>query len=236
MGNCSSEPSSLRLEVRDRAWKGEFRPEQEWPLARTQYTKKYLDITQGRLIDQNSSSISVTTYNSQVTDDDVRFQYRFSEDTELTGNMRLRLWVAADQGEDMDLFVQLDKLDKDGKITPFVAFSMVDDGPLGLGWLRVSHRELDIAKTTIDRPYHIHARKLLLRPNEIVPVDIEILPTSTLLRPGETLQVRIQGNDSFRHKTPDVVQFHENSVNKGKHFVYSGSNFESYLVLPIIES
>lgn len=225
----------VRLEVRDRAWKGEFRPEQEWPLARTQYTKKYLDITQGKLVDQNPSEISVTSYNSQVTDDDIRFHYRFSRETELTGNMRLRLWVATDQSEDMDLFVQLDKLDKDGNIVPFVAFSMVDDGPLGLGWLRVSHRELDNAKTTIDRPYHTHARELPLRPNEIVPVDIEILPTSTLFHPGETLQVRVQGNDSFRHKTPDVVQFHENSVNKGKHFVYSGNNFESYLVFPIIE-
>ena len=225
----------VRLEVRDRAWKGEFRPENEWPLARTQYTKKYLDLTRGTLVDQNPSAISVATYKSTVVDDDLRFHYKFAKDTELTGNMRLRLWVANEQSDDMDLFVQLDKLDKDGNITPFVAFSMVDDGPLGLGWLRVSHRELDNAKTTIDRPYHTHARKLLLQPNEIVPVDIEILPTSTLFHAGETLQLRVQGNDSFRHKTPDVVQFHENTVNKGDHFVYSGNTYDSYLVFPIIE-
>ncbi|KAL3429933.1 hypothetical protein BDV09DRAFT_179478 [Aspergillus tetrazonus] len=112
---------------------------------------------------------------------------------------------------------------------------MVDDGPLGLGWLRVSHRKMDIAKTTIDRPFHTHARRLPLRLNEIVPVDVEILPTSTLFHAGETLQVRVQGNDCFRHKTPDVVQFHECTVNKGKHFIYSGNNLESYLVLPIVQ-
>ncbi|PYH83796.1 alpha/beta-hydrolase [Aspergillus uvarum CBS 121591] len=55
----------VRLEVRDRAWKGQFRPENEWPLARTQYTKKYLDVAQGKPLDQNPSTISMSSYNSQ---------------------------------------------------------------------------------------------------------------------------------------------------------------------------
>ncbi|KAJ5875432.1 uncharacterized protein N7473_012779 [Penicillium subrubescens] len=81
----------VRLEIRDRAWKAEFRPEQEWPLARTQYTRKYLDLNEGTLVDQNPSAISEVAYNSTVTDDCLRFQHRFSKETELTGNMRLRL-------------------------------------------------------------------------------------------------------------------------------------------------
>ncbi|GIJ88144.1 hypothetical protein Asppvi_007061 [Aspergillus pseudoviridinutans] len=224
----------VRLEVRDRAWEGTFRNEQEWPLARTKYTTKYLDARSRLLVDELPASVAVATYNSRVTDDCVMFHYRFSQETELTGTMRLRLWVSTDHGEDMDLFVQLDKLDREGKVTPFVAFSMIDDGPLGLGWLRVSHRELDKAKTTISCPFHLHERRLLLHPGEVVPVDIEILPTSTLFHEGEVLQVRIQGNDSFRHKTPDVVQFHEETVNEGKHAIYSGCTYESYLVLPVV--
>ncbi|RHZ43424.1 uncharacterized protein CDV56_101946 [Aspergillus thermomutatus] len=224
----------VRLEVRNRAWVGAFRDEQEWPLARTKYTKKYLDAQSRQLVDELPASLAVASYKSRVTDDCVLFHHRFSQETELTGTMRLRLWVSTDHGEDMDLFVQLDKLDCEGKITPFVAFSMIDDGPLGLGWLRVSHRELDNAKTTIDRPFHTHERRLLLRPGEIVPVDIEILPTSTLFHEGEVLQLRIQGNDSFRHKTPDVVQFHEETVNEGTHSIYSGCTYESYLVLPVV--
>ncbi|KAB8228840.1 uncharacterized protein BDW43DRAFT_289897 [Aspergillus alliaceus] len=77
---------------------------------------------------------------------------------------------------------------------------MVDDGLLGLGWLRVSHRELDIAKTTIDRPFHTHARRLPLRPNEIVLVDVDILPTSTLFHAGETLQ------GAFREMTASATR------------------------------
>ena len=130
----------------------------------------------------------------------------------------------------MDLFVHLDKIGINGKVAPFVASSMVDDGPLGLGWLRVSHRELVTERSTIDRPWHPYDRQLTLRLNEIVPVDIEILPTSTLFHSGETLRVQIQGNDCFRHSTPDVIQFHRNTVNNGKHYLHTGPFYASYLV------
>ncbi|KAH6668412.1 Alpha/Beta hydrolase protein [Halenospora varia] len=225
----------VRLEIRDRAYVGETRFENEWPLARTKYTKAFLDATSGLLVDQAPGDLTTLSYESTVQDDCLHFFYNFTKETELTGNMRLRLWVSTDQAKDMDLFVQLDKIDKEGKVTPFVGFSMVDDAPLGLGWLRVSHRELDNARTTVDRPFHKHERELLLRPNEIVPVDIEILPTSTLFHSGEKLRLKVQGNYSFRHKTPDVVQFHENSVNAGKHTVYAGGFYESYLVIPVID-
>ncbi|KAM6529736.1 hypothetical protein FALCPG4_007864 [Fusarium falciforme] len=225
----------VRMEVRDRAWQGTFRGENEWPLARTNYTKYYLDSGSMQLGPGGPQKSSVVSYESTVQDSCAHFTHKFTKDTELTGGMRLRLWVSTEKGDDMDLFVQLDKIGSDGKVAPFVAFSMVDDGPLGLGWLRVSHRELVINRSTTDRPWHPHTRRLLLRPNEVVPIDIEILPTSTLFRSGETLRVKIQGNDCFRHSTPDVVQFHERTVNQGKHYIYTGPFYESYLVLPVID-
>ncbi|KAK7707447.1 hypothetical protein SLS57_009317 [Botryosphaeria dothidea] len=225
----------VRIEIRDRAGKGLWRDENEWPLARTAHTAKFLDAASKTLSDTPIPTSSMATYESTVVDDSAQFTYTFDKETELTGGMRLRLWVATDKSSDMDLFVQLDKVDIKGERVPFVAFSMVDDGPLGLGWLRVSHRELDESKSTIDRPWHKHERELLLRPMEIVPVDVEILPTSTLFHKGEKLKLNIQGNDSFRHSTPDVVQFHENLRNAGKHFIYTGALHESYLVFPEIK-
>ncbi|KAH7232252.1 Alpha/Beta hydrolase protein [Fusarium redolens] len=225
----------VRMEVRDRAWQGMFRGENEWPLARTKYTKCYLDSGSMQLGPNEPEETSVASYESTVQDKCVHFTHEFTKDTELTGGMRLRLYVSTEKGDDMDLFVQLDKIGVDGKVAPFVAFSMVDDGPLGLGWLRVSHRELVINRSTTDRPWHPHTRRLLLQPDEVVPVDIEILRTSTLFRPGETLRIKIQGNDCFRQSTPDVVQFHERTVKQGKHYIYSGSSYESYLMLPIID-
>jgi hypothetical protein len=31
------------------------------------------------------------------------------------------------------------------------------------------------------------------------------------------------------------VQFHERTVNQGKHYIYTGPFYESYLVLPVID-
>lgn len=66
--------------------------------------------------------------------------------------MCLRLWVSTEKGQDLDPFVEVDKIDKEGKVIPFVAFSMTNDSSLGLGWCRVGHRELENAKSTIVRP------------------------------------------------------------------------------------
>lgn len=227
----------VRIEIRDRAWKGTWRAENEWPLARTRYVPKYLDASSGRMKDMMVENHETISYDSTVQDDCVCFTYTFSEETELTGGMRLHLWVSADGGEDMDLFVQLDKIDKDGKVVPFITFTMFDDGPLALGWLRVSHRDLDLENSTISQPFHTHTRELLLHLGEIVPVDVEVLPSSTRFLPGEGLKLNIQGNDSFRRgESADVVQMHKNTRNVGRHVFHIGGVFDSYLIFPMIKT
>lgn len=229
----------VQIEVRDRNWVGTIRAEQEWPLARQQTVYEYLDAATGTLGDAVPATIASVSYNSEVQDDHVHFEYEFKQDTELTGSMRLRLWVSADDSaDDMDLFVQLDKVavgDSDAPVIPFVAMSMIDEGPLALGWLRVSHRELDMAKSTVDRPWLQHRRQLLLRPGEIVPVDIEIWPSCTRFEAGQKLRITLQGNDIFRYPLRQV-QLHENLVNKGRHHIHTGGAYDSYLVLPIVET
>ncbi|KAH6668427.1 hypothetical protein B0J14DRAFT_675154 [Halenospora varia] len=69
----------VRMEVRDRAWLGEFRSEQEWPLARTKYVKKYLEATSGKLIDILPTELTVTRYDSEAKDDCVLFCREFTD-------------------------------------------------------------------------------------------------------------------------------------------------------------
>ena len=190
----------VEIEVRDRNGEGTIRAEQEWPLSRANHIFKYLNNSTSTMTDTPVSKAAVRSYESEKIGDHITFEYPFQRETELTGTMRLRLWVSTDKGDDMDLFVQLDKIGKDGKPTPFVFVSMLDDGPLALGWLRVSHRELDPQRSTIDRPWLLHQREKKLQPNEIVPCDIEILPTSTRFQPGDSLRVTIQGNDILRYE------------------------------------
>lgn len=133
----------VRIEVRNNAYNGQWRDEKEWPIHRTRFPLKYLEANSRTITDELPNDHSSISYDSLSTTDNVQFVYTFKEPTELTGSMRLRLWVSTTHGDDLDLFIQLDKLDAGGQKVPFIAFSMFDNGPLGLGWLRVSHRELD---------------------------------------------------------------------------------------------
>ena len=137
----------VRIEIRDEAYKGCVRDEQEWPIKRTRFAQKYLRANSGEICDEPRYEHSSVSYDALSNMENAQFVYVFKEETELTGSMRLRLWVSTTESDDMDIFVQLDKLNLGGQKVPFVAFSMFDTGPLGLGWLRASHRELDLSLT-----------------------------------------------------------------------------------------
>ena len=224
----------VQIEVRDRAYEGRVRAEQEWPIKTTRFSQKYLQASSVQMKDELPYDVSTVSYDPLSSSDNAQFVYLFGEETELTGSMRLRLWVSTTESDDLDLFCQLDKFDVADCKVPFVAFSMFDTGPLGLGWLRASHRELELGRTHHNRPWMAHKRKLLLRPDEIVPVDIEIIATSTRFVKGESLRLTIQGTDIFRDENVPQTMLHESTVNKGRHSIHTGGVFDSYLVLPII--
>ena len=162
------------------------------------------------------------------------FEMAFSERTELTGHMNLRLWVQADAADDLDLFVALEKIDTAANLVPFAFFGNHDDGPVALGWLRASHRELDEEKSKPWQPVLKHARELKIPPGEIVPVDIEILPTSVLFEKGERLRLIVQGSDIYFFPSEGHTDGHLDTVNKGTHTIHTGGDHESFLLAPVI--
>ena len=145
----------VTLEIREKYYVGDLRTENEWPLARTRYKQLFLNAGNGKLNKSPLKKKSSMRYNVNDINDknqNARFEFRFSERTELTGYMKLKLWVQAEGGNDMDLFVALEKIDRSGYLVPFPFFGNHDDGPVALGWLRVSHRELDRQKSTPYQP------------------------------------------------------------------------------------
>ena len=143
------------------------------------------------------------------------------------------LWVSADATDDIDLFVALEKLDADGDQVFFYGNGGITaNDVVSRGWLRVSHRELDVKASTVFRPVHLHKQQLTLTPGEPVEVEIAILPHATTFDPGDTLRVHIQG-------TPIEPQgnFHrfERRVNKGNTTIHTGGRFDARLVLPRID-
>ena len=239
------------------------RDEHEWPLARTQWTKQYLDLDAGALADAPPGAGQSATYKGMGRG--VRLSTApFAEETEITGPIAAKLFVASST-DDMDIFCTLRAVGPDGKEATFIA-SVEPQAPVANGWLRVSHRKLDPARTTEYRPWHTHDEKQPLTPCEIYEVDVEIWPTCLVIPAGYTLELVIEGKDFARddmERDPIYEQLTERMVSfagrewsdlfrgmglflhndpqdrpeatfNGDNTIYAGPDHPSYLLLPVI--
>jgi uncharacterized protein len=219
----------VRIEIQDSY---EFiyeknRPEKEFPLARTQYKKLYLDASNGGLVREPVAKESKAVYEHQ--EGRTNFRITFDEDTELTGFMKLHMWVEADGHDDMDLFITVRKLDAADNWLPVSILG--EPHPGAWGWMRVSRRELDEKVSTDYQPVQAHQRDLKLKPGEIVPVDVEIWPTSRIWHKGEQLELVVTGH-YIREGWFEPLVWATN--NKGNHIIHTGGKYDSFLQVPVI--
>jgi predicted acyl esterase len=226
----------VRYEVREHAYAGARKPADDWPLPGTEYERLFLDAGSGRL-----RSLEAPAAEATVTYDSERlgrgrgravFDLSFDTATEIVGNASLRVWMSAPDADDMDVFVALQKLDRYGDVVGFPYYAVFEEGPVALGWLRASHRELDQRRSTPWQPVLAHRREQKPGRGQIVPLDIEILPSGTRFEPGESLRLVIQGRDIYRQPRPLSQTFHDESVNHGPHVIHTGGRFDSHLLVP----
>lgn len=163
------------------------REENEFPLARTSYRKLYLSASDGLLLDTLPQQRDSGIYNSGAENHQLVFRYRMDQPTEITGYMKLHLWVAALDNDDMDLSVRVEKLSKDGEPLPDATGNII----AATGLLRVSMRQLDTARSTEAEPYYPFTTEQKLKPGEIVPVEIEIWPMGLMFGKDEILQLTV---------------------------------------------
>lgn len=233
----------VRTFVREHGTDGEWKSFGTWPITRTSYTRLYLDPRTQQLKEEQVPEESCRWYLALSGGYDrmrrelgrATFDYHFTQTVDVIGHMRLRVWMATPDGDDMDVFVGIQKMDQEGRVVPFAHYAQYEDGPVALGWLRASHRELDLARTTEWQPVHTHRRELKLQPGEIVPLDIEIWASGTRFRPGESLRLIIQGRDVQDYPSSRPYARHEVTVNRGRHFLWGGGRYDSYLVVPVVE-
>ncbi len=227
------------LEVREKYYVGEQRGENEWPIARTRYARLHLDARSGTLRPEPVAAAAACRYDALGSGPGrhrAEFEYAFVETTELTGHMKLRLFMAAESADDMDIFVGVYKFDARGEFVPMAYYTYFDDGPVALGWLRASHRELDAAASTEYQPVLRHRQELKLEPGQVVPLDIEIWPSGTLFEAGSRLRLIVQGTDLQKYSKTrhPVYTRHEDSVNHGAHIIHTGGATDSHLLIPIV--
>jgi predicted acyl esterase len=219
----------IRLQVMD-AFDCDFqagRAEKEFPLARTQYKKLYVDAAKNALTYEPVAKESSVSYES--VEGKTTFAIKFTEDTEITGYMWLRLWVEAKGHNDLDLFIAIRKLSEQGEWVPWSVLG--EPHPGAWGKMRASRRALDPKLSKKFQPVQAHLKDEKLSAGEIVPVDIEICPTSRIYHKGEQLEVQVSGH-YIREGWFEPFSWEVD--NKGEHIIHSGGKYDSYLQIPSI--
>lgn len=224
----------VQLAIRRADDTAQIRAEQEWPLARTQWTPFHLDAGSGTLSTEAPAQAAQASFTAMK--DGLSFSTPpFEEEMEFTGPVTLRLWISSST-PDADLFAVLRVFDPDGQEATFVGAH--ERVPMALGWLRASHRKLDPARSQPWRPWHSHDEVQKLVPGEVYPLDVEIWPTSMVFPKGWRLVLTVQGHDfivtlpgRMRHDHPADRPAEEFG---GRTTVHTGGAHASQLVLPLI--
>ncbi len=145
----------VALNIRHPDEKFVLRAENEWPLARTRWTKYFL-LPDGQSLGPDAPATE-TTLSYETTGDGLTFSTPpLTKSLEITGPVAAKLW-ASSQTTDADLFLALRLIDPAGKEVTFIG-SNDPRTPVGLGWLRASHRKLD-PKLSRAVPALAHARR-----------------------------------------------------------------------------
>jgi uncharacterized protein len=187
-----NEQPRVSLNIRRPGEKFALRGENEWPLARTQWTKSYLQPDTLSLATEPSAAATTLTYETQG-DGTTFLSPPMARELEITGPVAAKLWLSSDTN-DADVFLALRLFDPAGKEVTFIG---ANDPrvPIGLGWLRASHRKLDPVRTLPYRPYHTHDEEWPLTPHRPEELDIEIWPTCIVVPPGYRIGLTIRGKD-----------------------------------------
>jgi predicted acyl esterase len=182
----------VALNIRRPGEKFTLRAENEWPLARTQWTRFYLDARERSLIREPPKATDTLSY--ETSGDGLTFLTApMIEDTEITGPVAAKLFVSS-ATTDADFFLVLRVFDPQGNE---VVFTGTNDPrtPVALGWLRASHRKTDAMRSLPYRPWHSHDEEWPLTPGEPAELDIEIWPTCIVVPAGYRFGLSIRGKD-----------------------------------------
>ncbi len=222
----------VKLCIRTSTTECQWRFENEWPLARTEYTKYYLDpgqagavgnsLNDGSLTLEAPADAAATTY-SAGPDAFARAAARqpsltfvtppLARAVEITGPINLVIWVSSET-DDLDVFAYLRNMAPDGSVETATR-----------GILKASHRKLDPALSKPYRPYHVHDEEQKLEPGEVVALEVEIWPTSMIFAKGHRIRLDIAPHDA---------QHYDGIYKVAGNTVYTGAGRASYVLLPVV--
>ena len=239
----------VQLQVRHPGEKFVERHENEWPLARTQWTKFFLEPGNHAL--QREAPAAETSITYETTGDGVTFYLPpLAEPVEITGPVACKLFLSS-ATNDADVFAVLRVFDPDGKEVTFQG-ALDPRTPIGQGWLRASHRKLDAKLSKPYRPYHTHDEIQPLAPGKVYELDVEIWPTCIVVPRGYRVALTVRGKDYEFGGPPIVIPhafytftgvgpfFHTHpqdrpaEIFEAANTLHFGATRRPYLLLPVI--
>jgi uncharacterized protein len=226
------------------------REENEWPVARTKWTKLHLKSADFSLTETSLTGEARVTFDA--LGEGVTFMTPpLKQETEITGPVAAKLFVSSSTA-DADLFLVLRVFSADMKEIVFQG-AIDPHTPIAQGWLRASHRKLDPKLTLPYRPYHTHDEKQPLTPGTPVALDIELWPTSIVVPAGYRVALTVRGKDyeygggsggrlsNFKNELMGCGPFlHDDPVDRPKEIfggqttLHFGGDRQAYLLLPIV--
>ncbi|KAE8346115.1 hypothetical protein BDV24DRAFT_177006 [Aspergillus arachidicola] len=230
-------------------------PFSNWPPPSITYEKYYLT-NGGQLTRVSTEGISGSvSYQSdapalQIDNDseEAIFNFTFAERTTMIGAAKAVLYMSCPDHDDLDVFIQLRKVDRRQQILQNINIPLhhlgleseeeVESintlkylGPTGV--LRASHRALDISVSKPHWPAHDHSRVSPVPPGSTVRLEIGLWPAAIQFEEGEGFMLKVAGHHMTLAEFVPLRGRFENG-NRGRHYVHFGGDFQSHIMIPTV--
>lgn len=202
-----------------------WRFENEWPLARTKWTRFYLH-PKGRLSTRVPGRAKAESFTQPAPYlDPTVYCLRYSvgpldEDLEITGPVALYLNASIDK-DDTNWMADLVDVDAEG-----------NRQWLSVGYLKAKFRATDPGKSKPYRPVHIQQEPVPVHPGEVVNYEIAMMPTSVIFKKGHSIELIIRNQDDILSRLGTWGVYMLPFMQTVTHDIHFGEN--TYLYLPVI--
>lgn len=231
--------------------------EEDYPIPRTVYKPLYLT-GDGTLSAESPTADATISYNSEREDNNkvvfASFKYTFTEKTRLMGLPKAVLYMSCDSHDDMNVYVQVRKLDKDGR--PMLCCNIplanapiksmyelkpeelsnitIYQGPFGI--LRASRRHFDESMSIHPQyPFHTHDREEKVPPGTVVEMHIGLWAIGIDYEAGESLRLQVSGQyPLYENYLKEVAKPPVVEKNVGFHKIHVSSEYPSRLIVPVV--
>jgi putative CocE/NonD family hydrolase len=203
---------------------GEWKETTDWPLPETKWTPFYLH-EEGLLSEHEfwSNEGSDSFHDSPWMRGNLRYSTPpLVENTEVTGPITLKLYASTND-KDIHWIVSLLEVDPEG-----------NERLLTKGWLKGSHRNMDVENSKPWEPFHFHNKPEDLTPGEIYEFDISLVSTGNLFKAGSRIVLKISCVDDEPTNPLELIatgSLKRQSVSRIT--LYRNGDHPSCLLLPI---